>query len=412
MPAPNITPSEGRFFAYVDVSIEAGDGSPEGTRIYYTTDGSTPASDEYGNPTSGTLYTGPFTILHPGQPGSADVTKYVRARAFAPEGAGLDYVPSNSASAQMDLTSVERLNALSVSPEEGSYDGAVEVTITASSAPEGSTIYYTLDGTDPGDGDTPTGGTLYTGSFLLQHDAGSALTVAEIVTARVYPSADDAARYDVSYLNDVVYVFSPEFTLTFDESWLGFEHGSLVGDAYENYGGGVWIGAGRWDWEDDRALVFDSSLTGTADTDLEASFSSGNAAGDTFDNILIVAENLMDSDGDGIIDSPDDNGGGGYTRFDFGATNVSNIGFDVFDIDSGEYSSFGAYLYDSVGNTSYLSGSQLASSYGVGVNWGHNSANHFDPIYAADLGLTNISSLVFTLPHGGGFDNITFGIGN
>ena len=191
-----------------------------------------------------------------------------------------------------------------------------------------------------------------------------------------------------------------------------------MGDAYENYGGGVWIGAGRWDWdvdtgfENDRALVFNTGLTGTADSDLEASFSSGNAAGDTFDNIMIVAENMIDADGDGLIDSPDDNGGGGYAWFDFESTHISNVGFDVFDIDSGEVDAFGAFLYDDYGTASFLSGTQLAGSFGTGVQWGDHSANHFDSIQAADLGLANISGLVFTLPNGGGFDNITFGIGN
>ena len=414
LPTPNITPSGGRFFAQVEVSIEAGDGSPEGTLIYYTTDGSSPVGDEFGNPTSGAEYTGPFTISHPGQPGSDDITKYVRARAFAPAGQNLDYVPSNSASAQLDLTAVERLNAPDISPEGGNYNGLVEVAITATSAPAGSSIYYTLDGSDPGAGDTPSGGVLYTGPFTVQHDASSPFTIQEIVSARVYPPADEAVRYETSYLNDQLYVFSPNFTITFDESWLDFTHGSVVGDEYANYGGGVSIVAGRYGWgsgwENDRAIVFDTSLSNTADSDLEADFTSGNAAGGGFDNILIVGENMVDSNGDGIIDSADDNGGGGYSWFDFQSSNISQVGFDILDIDNGEHGSFGAYFYDDSWNGTFLSGTQLAS-YGTNVQWGDHSANHFDPITASQLGLNNISGLVFTLPQSGGFDNITFGIG-
>ncbi len=426
--APNVSPNGGRFLAQTEVTISTDSSAPEGARVYYTLDGTVPLGDEFGNPITGVEYTGPFIVNHGGSPGSDDVTKYVRARVFPPEGQTLSYLPSNGVSSKFEFGAALRINAPGITPNGSVFDGSVDITMTLpDNAPEGSQIYYSLNGMDPGEGSAPASGALYTGPFTLFHDGSSIDQLDLLVIARVYPPQDVMDYYRTSYASSELYTFNPSFTLTFDELFAGYGHGSQVDDAYSTFGGGLTITAGL-DYQDmgdhfilgeaDRALIFDTSLSNTADTDLEAShFLTGNVGlgeQDAFGNALIVAENLIDVDGDGLIDSPDDNGGGGWAHFDFTSTEVMSLGFDILDIDAGEESDFFAWIYDDFGSYQRLTGTELRDSFGSTEGtlvFADSSANRVDPITAAQLSLTNISGILFSLPHGGAFDNLSFELG-
>lgn len=82
-------------------------------------------------------------------------------------------------------------------------------------------------------------------------------------------------------------------------------------------------------------------------------------------NLLIVAEDIIDVGGDGFVDDPDDEAGGGVVRFDFTSpTNV--LWVKIIDIDDGEGAQIRLY------NGANLLGSVNA------VDYGNNSAQTLD----------------------------------
>ncbi|TDJ78474.1 MAG: hypothetical protein E2O39_01445 [Planctomycetota bacterium] len=98
------------------------------------------------------------------------------------------------------------------------------------------------------------------------------------------------------------------------------------------------------------AVVFDSSNPTGGDFDLGSpnedfggpGIGDGGAAGSPFENALplektlIVAENLIDSDGDGLVDDPDDSADSGTTRFDFAAiAPVTMLAMTIIDVEDG-----------------------------------------------------------------------------
>src|SRR5436190_16557817 len=95
---------------------------------------------------------------------------------------------------------------------------------------------------------------------------------------------------------------------------LNFEsqtHGKVVANQYRSYQGGITISADNFRaGGPDMAIVFDSRRTNTADPDLQAPFVAGNLAPGTttVGNMLIIAENSIEANHDGLIDSPDDEG--------------------------------------------------------------------------------------------------------
>jgi hypothetical protein len=136
---PTISPSGGKFEEKVEVKISV---ATTGASIYYTTDGSTPT-------TSSTLYTGPFTIYK---------TTTVKAKAWK---SGC-WNPSDVAEAV--LTKMEKIATPVISPNGGSYESSVKVTITC--ATPGVMLYYTMDGTEPTKASIK-----YTGPFTLTKSA-------------------------------------------------------------------------------------------------------------------------------------------------------------------------------------------------------------------------------------------------
>ena len=132
------------YSAPVSVSLAASDAS--GIRaIRYTTDGS--------DPTSGTVYTGPFTV-------SATAT----VRAIATDNAGNTATLSQTITITSADTTPPTLTIAcnGAACSSSAYTSAVTVTLTASDASGIRDVRYTTDGSDP------TGaGTVYTGPFTV-----------------------------------------------------------------------------------------------------------------------------------------------------------------------------------------------------------------------------------------------------
>ncbi len=130
---PTALPVAGTYDNTQTVAIST---TTTGAFIRYTLDGSTPSA------TVGTLYSGPVSV-----PTSATL----KAIAYK-----TGYTTSSVLSAAYVLTAAAPV----ASPAAGSYDEAQEVTL--SSATDGASIRYTVDGSTPSD----SVGTLYTGGII------------------------------------------------------------------------------------------------------------------------------------------------------------------------------------------------------------------------------------------------------
>src|SRR5262249_1462371 len=86
----------------------------------------------------------------------------------------------------------------------------------------------------------------------------------------------------------------------------------------------------------DLAILFDTNLKHTNDTDLQQPWTGGgNASTKNFHNILIIAQNKVDANHDGLIDRPDDEGHrqpAGQFKFTFSHPQVV-FGMDLIDCD-------------------------------------------------------------------------------
>lgn len=93
------------------------------------------------------------------------------------------------------------------------------------------------------------------------------------------------------------------------------EKGEVVADQWKSLG--VRIAAtNNVAGHPDAAIVFDSANPTGGDFDLATpGYGPGNR--DAEGKLLIIAENAFDADGDGLVDDPDDEAGGGVLRFDF-----------------------------------------------------------------------------------------------
>jgi hypothetical protein len=195
-------------------------------------------------------------------------------------------------------------------------------------------------------------------------------------------------------------------TITFDEPAQGFVHGSrLAGNEYA--ADGVLISV-KSNGARNQGIIFDTNATGTADNDLEAPFSGGNLAGSTdLGNALIIAENLIDSNNDSIIDSPDDEARGGAFRFEF-RTPIETFGFSLYD--TPEDNSERALLItfdDGGGNSAELTLSDLIAL-NPGAEFANHYANSFNPVTLADTGLSQFSSVTVEIAGSGAIDTLTY----
>jgi hypothetical protein len=167
---PTFSPVAGTYPVTQTVSLSD---STAGATIFYTIDGTTPATSVGG---STAQYTGPLTVSS---------TRTIKAIATAS-----GYSASAVASATYTIQS--QAAAPTFSPAGGSYSSAQTVTI--SSASSGSTIYYTLDGTTPA---TSAGGStlLYSSPITIS----ASTTVKAIATASgFFASNVSTAAYTIT----------------------------------------------------------------------------------------------------------------------------------------------------------------------------------------------------------------------
>jgi hypothetical protein len=133
--SPAFSPFPGRYTASQKVTIT--DNTP-GSKIYYTTDGSTPT-------TASTLYTQPLTVSS---------TQTISAFAAAP-----NFANSLIVSATYSINTPQ-LSSPTFSPAQGSYSNPQTVSLADATA--GAAIYYTTDGSAP-----TISSTLYSGPIAV-----------------------------------------------------------------------------------------------------------------------------------------------------------------------------------------------------------------------------------------------------
>jgi hypothetical protein len=190
------------------------------------------------------------------------------------------------------------------------------------------------------------------------------------------------------------------------------EHGETVNNQYQSTLGvsidAVNIGGGP-----DLAIVFDSAKSGTRDPDLESPFAGGNLAGQTdLGQMMIIAENDVDSNGDGLVDNPDDEGTSpaGSISLNFDAP-VTSFGFDVVDVESPENGYSVQFFKGDTELASVDFGSFIDPNsplYDPTVSFGDNHANRIDQIIAAELGVDAFDRIEINFGGSAAIDNLTF----
>jgi len=196
--------------------------------------------------------------------------------------------------------------------------------------------------------------------------------------------------------------------ITFEE----YQHGEIVSGVSGLTG--VTVTAVNPNRSHDLAIIFDSRLTDTADPDLEAPWNMGNIDPDTvLGNLLIIAENDVDSDGDGFIDSPDDEGSrpAGSLSFSFD-TAITEFGMDLVDVEgvNAENGSLDFYLDDALlASVSFDEFITLGSMfYDPTIEFGNNSANRIAPITAAMINADAFNGVRVNMGGSGALDNIAY----
>jgi len=197
-------------------------------------------------------------------------------------------------------------------------------------------------------------------------------------------------------------------TITFDEPGQGFVHGSqLAGNEYAADGVLITVNSNR---RHDQGIIFDTRATGTADPDLQDPFLGGNLGGRTdLGNALIIAENLIDGNNDSIIDTPDDEAGGGSFEFEF-LTPIETFGFSLYDTPEASVERALVVTFDDgAGNSVEMSLSQLAALT-PSAEFADHYANAFTPVTLADTGLSQFQTVTVEIAGSGAIDTINYTI--
>ena len=181
-------------------------------------------------------------------------------------------------------------------------------------------------------------------------------------------------------------------TITFETDILGnaLAAGTVVGSqwhlfdihvsAYNNKAG-----------HPDKAIIFDSNNPTGGDSDL----------GGPWGNILIIAEDDVDSDGDGLVDDPDDEAKGG-TIIVYSNNSCSTLAFDLIDFEEDEGNSGTLVINLESGGTVNIPFTAF-----VGTVWGDNSHNSIS-IPTEDIGGT-FKQVEFHFNGSGAIDNVHLG---
>ena len=152
----------------------------------------------------------------------------------------------------------------------------------------------------------------------------------------------------------------------------------------------------------DQAILFDSNNPTGGDSDLGAPWTGGNIE-PSYDlgKILIIAEDVVDSNSDGLVDDPDDEAKGGIIFMQSNKIHCF-LDFYLIDIEQSESNSGHVVIHLSGGGTVEFDFNEFA-----GAHYGNNSANHIY-ITAAQIGDT-FDEVEFHLNGSGAIDNVVFG---
>lgn len=180
-----------------------------------------------------------------------------------------------------------------------------------------------------------------------------------------------------------------------------------------------------------KAIIFDSRKRGTADPDLEGwnaqvnppqgpEWPIGNIKGkNDFGKLLIIAENDLDANHNGLIDSPDDEGSrpAGRIIFDFRVPTLE-FGLGVMDIEGPtEFGANSGYIMTFEGVDTLGRGASAQIGFGQFITpgnpfydptivFGDHSANRIKPILASQVGMAGFSRVVVDLGGSGALDDI------
>ncbi|MGH8046388.1 MAG: prepilin-type N-terminal cleavage/methylation domain-containing protein [Chthoniobacterales bacterium] len=195
-------------------------------QVYYAFGANSPLTSGTAGPAFSNTYASPSVDVSIGNWGSAS-TLVVNAAARA-----LDttmFSNSSIVTSSIGITKTS-LTAPTVDPTSGPKAADLPVSIATASGqtyPASARIYYTLDGTDPGDNNgEPVSGTLYTGQF----SSGAGTNGVVVVKARVYGPASYGQWFTPSSLNTTTYatITTPEGALVGSANLNGTFVGSLV----------------------------------------------------------------------------------------------------------------------------------------------------------------------------------------
>lgn len=152
----------------------------------------------------------------------------------------------------------------------------------------------------------------------------------------------------------------------------------------------------------DKAIIFDSNNPTGGDNDLGGPWSTGNIPSNAdLGNILIIAEDDVDSNSDGLVDDPDDEAQGGKIVFQSN-NSCSTLEFDLIDFEENEGNSGILVILLEAGGTVNIDFRDFE-----GVTYGDNSANSVS-IPSEDIGGT-FKRVEFIFHGSGAIDNVQLG---
>jgi hypothetical protein len=144
------------------------------------------------------------------------------------------------------------------------------------------------------------------------------------------------------------FVSAPVFALDFSEALQELETGEPVEHVELDNGASMHVSVRNHGGGPDLAIIFDSEEPSGGDDDLGTpnedfggpGLGSGGESGergeneDALGNVLVIAEDDVDEDGDGLVDEPDDESGGGVVWLTF--SHAGRLSFTLVDVDEDE----------------------------------------------------------------------------